>query len=186
MCNKGCIVKDKCEEKSVVYKATVYVNSNDIYIRTYIGMAEGKQKDRISTHYTDFKHRRYSNNTTLSSFILELQETKSTFQIKWDVVESKKTYRKGQSHCSLCACKKKWIAKLQGPERLNSNKEFVSKCPCKWKFRLARIMETENVDLLGHTIQPNSDTTQIASIPSVIIPRRPRAENQVPCIGMND
>ena len=186
VCNWGCIAKDKCEEKSVVYKATVHVNNGEIYKRTYVGMTEGKLKDRISKHYTDFKHKRYSNSTTLSSFIWKLQEDSSTFQIEWDVVESKKAYRKGQKHCSLCACEKKWIAKLDGPDSLNSNKEYVSKCPHKWKFRLARITDTEGVDLLKHTIQTNSDTTNIASVPHVIIPRRPRPENELPSIGMND
>ena len=79
VCNRGCIVKDKFEVKSVVYKATVRVNNNGIYKRTYIGMTDGRLKDRISKHYTDFNHKRYSNSTTLSSFIWQLQEENSTF-----------------------------------------------------------------------------------------------------------
>ena len=149
-------------------------------------MTEGKLKDRISKHYTDFKHKRYRNSTTLSSFIWQLQEDNTTFQIEWDVVESKKSYRKGQTHCSLCACEKNWIAKFDGPDSLSSHKECVSKCPHKWKFRLARITDTEGVDLLKHTIQTNSETTYIANVPHVIIPIRSRQENEVPSIGMND
>ena len=49
------------------------------------------------------------------------------------------------------------------------SQEFVSKCPHKWKFRLARITDVENVDLLRHTIQPNFDTPQTVDIPFVII-----------------
>ena len=180
VCNRGCIAKDKCEEKSVVYKATVHMNKNGIQKRTYVGMTEGKLKDRISKHYTDFKHQRYRNSTTLSSFIWKLQEENTTFQIEWDVVESKKSYRKGQTHCSLCACEKKWIAKLDGPDSLNSNKEYVSKCPHKWKFRLARITDTEGVDLLKHTIRTDSEAINIDSAPHVTIPRRTRQKNEVP------
>ena len=78
-------------------------------------MTEGKLKDRISKHYTDFKHQRYRNSTTLSIFIWKLQEDNTTFQIEWDVVESKKSYRKGQTHCSLCACEKKVDSKIRWP-----------------------------------------------------------------------
>ena len=149
-------------------------------------MTEGKLKDRISKHYTDFKYKRYRNNTTLSGYIWKLQESDTTFQMEWDTVESKRAYRKGQTHCGLCACEKKWIAKLDGPDSLNSNKEYVSKCPHKWKFRLARITDTDGADLLKHTIQTNSEAISIGSVPHVTIPRRPRQENEVPSIRMND
>ena len=79
--------------------------------------------------------------------------------------------------------RKKWIAKLDGPHSLNSNKEYVSKCPHKWKFRLARITDTEGVDLLKHTIQTNSEAINIGSVPHVTIPRRPRQENDAPSTG---
>ena len=54
ICNKGCIAKNLCERKSVVYRATVHVNDIQNYKRIYNGMTEGKFKDRISKHYTDF------------------------------------------------------------------------------------------------------------------------------------
>ena len=174
VCSVGCIVKNKCEEKSVVYKATVFVNSNGIHKRTYIGMTEGKLKDRISKHYTDFKYKRYSNSTSLSGYIWKLQESNTTFQIEWDIVESRRAFRKGHKQCSLCTCEKKWIARYDGPNSLNSNQEYVSKCPHKWKFRLARIKDTDSVDLLRHTIQPSSDPYLTASTTSIFIPRKPR------------
>ena len=69
-------------------------------------MTEGRLKDRISKHYTDFKHKRYSNSTTLSRFIWQLQEENSTFQIEWDVVESTKAY-KMDSRTAVCALVKR-------------------------------------------------------------------------------
>lgn len=57
-CNKGCIVKDKCDEQPVLYKAAVYVNSNGIYKRAYVYITVGKLKDQISKHYTDIKYER--------------------------------------------------------------------------------------------------------------------------------
>ena len=135
-------------------------------------MTRGKLKDRVSKHYTDFKYERYRNSTTLSKFIWELQKSNSTFQIEWDILESKPAYKKGQKFCKLCICEKKWISLLAGKERLNSNNEFVSKCPHKWKFRLGRITDIKNVDLLKHTIQPNYDNGEAVVNPVVVLPRR--------------
>ena len=69
---------------------------------------------------------------------------------------------------------------MDGPDSLNSNKEYVSKCPHKWKFRLARITDTEGVDLLKHTIRTDSEAINIDSVPHVTIPRRTRQKNEVP------
>lgn len=164
--NKGCIGKEMCEEISVVYEATVHLNENGIYKRTYVGMTDGKLKYQIRKHYIGFKYKRYRNSTPLSGFIWKLQESKSTFQIEWDIVESKPAYKKGQKLCRLCVWEKKWIERLDGQESLNLNKEFMSKCPHKWKFAwkwLARITDVENVELLRHTMQPNFDTLKTIS-----------------------
>ena len=172
ICNKGCIAKNLCEKRSVVYRATVHVNDTHYYKRFYTGMTEGRLKERIGQHYTDFKYKRYSNSTTLSKFIWDLQESNSPFQIEWDILESKPAYKKGQKFCKLCVCEKKWISKLAGNDSLNSNNEFVSKCPHKWKFRLARITDIQDVDLYKHTIQPGFYNSQTEANPVVVIPRR--------------
>ena len=104
VCKRSCIAKNVCEKSSVVYKATVHVNDGSIYKRVYIGMTEGKLKDRVSKHYTDFDYERYRNNTTLSKFIWELQKSNSTFQIEWDILESKPAYKKGHIFCKLFIC----------------------------------------------------------------------------------
>ena len=56
VCKRSCIAKNVCEKSSVVYKATVHVNDDSLYKRVYIGMTEGKLKDRIRKYYTDFKY----------------------------------------------------------------------------------------------------------------------------------
>ena len=56
VCEKGCRAKGKCETSSVVYKATVHVNDKTYHKREYAGMTEGKLKNRISKHYSDFKY----------------------------------------------------------------------------------------------------------------------------------
>ena len=61
---------------------------------------------------------------------------------------------------------------MAGKENLNSNNEFISKCPHKWKFRLGRITDIEDVDLLKHTIQPNYNNGEPIVNPVVVLPRR--------------
>ena len=107
VCNKGCVANHKCEKTSVVYKATVYINDNKIYKRTYAGMTGGKFKKRIGSHYSDFKYASGKKSTSLSKFIWKLQSENTPFQIEWDTLESARSYKKGDRFCQLCVCEKK-------------------------------------------------------------------------------
>ena len=138
----GCIINGKCETECAVYRASVHVNDhikNQKYVKKYVGMTENKLKDRIGHHYTDFKHEKYKNSTTLSNYIWHLQKENIAFQIEWEFVEKSKTRGKDDKFCQLCISEKKWIARLNIEERINSNSEFVTKCPHKRKYKLARI-----------------------------------------------
>ena len=82
------------------------------------------------------------------------------------------TIKKGDKFYNLCVYEKKWIAKLAGPERLNSNDEFVKKCPHMWEFRLGRIKNSSEIDLLKHTINDNAiSSTGNIQPTTVVIPR---------------
>ena len=61
---------------------------------------------------------------------------------------------------------------MGGKERLNSNNEFVSKCPHKWKLRLGGITDINDVDVLKHAIQPNYNNGEAIVNPVVVLPRR--------------
>ena len=66
--------------------------------------------------------------------------------------------------------------------RINSSDEYVSKCPHKRKFKLGRIQNTESIDLMKHTIVPDTDKApdQNQAI-NIIIPRkseRPRGKTR--------
>ena len=173
VCEKGCRAKGKCETSSVVYKATVHVNDKTYYKRVYAGMTEGKLKNRISKHYSDFKYISRKNSTSLSNFIWKLQDDNKTFQIEWDILEHSRAYKKGDRFCHLCVSEKEWIAKLDPTTRINSSDEYVSKCPHQRKFKLGRIENTESIDLMKHTIIPVEDNAPDQnSVINIIIPRR--------------
>ena len=135
-------------------------------------MTDNKLKDRIGHHYTDFKHEKYKNSTTLSNYIWQLQKENIAFQIEWEFVEKSKTRGKDDKFCQLCISEKKWIARLSMEERINSNSEFVTKCPHKRKYKLARIKNTEDIDLLEFTIIPNTEHTNFETNQVIIPPRR--------------
>ena len=180
VCEKGCRAKGKCETSSVVYKATVHVNDKTYYKKVYVGMTEGKLKNRISKHYSDFKYISRKNSTSFTTFIWKLQNENKTFQIEWDILEQSIPYKKGDRFCHLCINEKEWIAKMDTTTRINSSDEYVSKCPHKRKFKLGRIQNTESIDLMKHTIVPDTDIApdQNQEI-NIIIPRkRPREKTR--------
>ena len=90
-------------------------------------------------------------------------------------------YKKGKKFCVLCVCEKKWISIFACKERLNSNNEFVSKCPHKWKYRLVRISDIKDVDLLKHTIQPKYNNGETVVNPVVVLPRRSKRDKTINC-----
>ena len=84
-------------------------------------MTEGKLKNRISKHYSDFKYISKKNSTSLSNFIWKLQDDNKTFQIEWDILEHSRAYKKGDRFCHLCISEKEWIPKLDPTTRINSS-----------------------------------------------------------------
>ena len=136
-------------------------------------MTEGKLKNRISKHYSDFKYTSKKNSTSLSNFIWKLQDDNKTFQIEWDILEHSRAYKKGDRFCHLCVSEKEWIAKLDPTTRINSSDEYVSKCPHRRKFKLGRIENTDSIDLMQHTRIPDIDSAPDHNREiNIIIPRR--------------
>ena len=56
-----------CQVNNIIYKCDV---TRPLPKKVYLGLAEGEWKSRFYNHKLSFKHKRYSNKTTLSSYIL--------------------------------------------------------------------------------------------------------------------
>ena len=55
--------------------------------RIYFGVAQGKWKQRYYNHKKSFNNKRYSHETTLSSYVCHLKETLDVnANLKWSVV----------------------------------------------------------------------------------------------------
>ena len=155
LCSKGCILDGKCNTESVVYRAKCH--DEDGNMKEYVGMTEGTFKERVQGHYTSFNNLNYRHRTTLSEHIWSLQDNLKTYQLHWEILEKVNKFSPGNKYCNLCISEKKWILKCEGSNRLNKNEEFVAKCPHMRKFKLGRIENTKDIDLLKHTIIPNTD-----------------------------
>ena len=73
----------KCQTMDAVYDR---VTSSEPR-RIYFGVTEGKWKQRYYNHKKSFNNKRYSHETTLSSYVCHLKETLDvTANLKWSVV----------------------------------------------------------------------------------------------------
>ena len=61
-----CPMEGNCLVNGVVYKCDV---TRPLPKKVYLGLAEGEWKSRFYNHKLSFKHKRYSNKTTLSSYM---------------------------------------------------------------------------------------------------------------------
>ena len=130
-----CPLNGKCLQKSLVYQATV---STDADTYRYIGLTEHSFKQRFTNHNQSFRHEKYSNSTELSKFIWKLKNSKTNYNITWQVLQSSIPYEIGGSKCDLCLSEKLHIIKASYPI-INKRTELISKCRHKNKFSLRTV-----------------------------------------------
>ena len=73
----------KCATDKVVYRATVTTAEKT---ETYVGMTMNQFKDRWSIHDGDFKDPERRINTELSSYVWDLKDQNTQYEIRWDLV----------------------------------------------------------------------------------------------------
>jgi hypothetical protein len=74
------LTRKNAKLRTYIYNATV-ATSNTHIIKHYIGMAATTFKERYRNHNRSFKHKKHSNDTELSKYILKLKENKQDFEI---------------------------------------------------------------------------------------------------------
>ena len=105
LCN--CRVKEewpmdgKCQTMDAVYNCCVTSPEP-----RQIGLAEGKWKKSYYNHKNSFNHKRYSHETTLSSYVWHLNETLDINpNLKWSVVRCATPYSNISKKCLLFCMK---------------------------------------------------------------------------------
>ena len=130
-----CLLNGKCLQKSLVYQATV---STDADTYSYIGLTEHSFKQRFTNHNQSFCHEKYPNSTELLKLIWKLKNSKTNYNITWQVLQSSIPYKISGSKCDLCLSEKLHIIKASY-HIINKRTELISKCRHKNKFSLRTV-----------------------------------------------
>ena len=130
-----CPTEGNCQVNNVIYKYDV---TRPLPKKVYLGLAEGEWKSHFYNHKLSFKHKRYSNKTTLSSYRWHLKRVSSkTPNLKWSILRCVPPYSNISKKCLLCLYEKLEIVTYQNQkELLNKRSELLCKCHHANKFLL--------------------------------------------------
>ena len=134
-----CPLDGHCLVQSVVYRADVTTEHQDEH-KFYLGLVSGKFKQRYANHLKSFRHERYKNETTLSTYIWQLKEKGRSPVIKWSVVKRAPSYNPASKKCRLCLMEKFLILEHSNDRNcLNTRTELFSKCRHRAQFLLSAV-----------------------------------------------
>ena len=125
----------KCQTMDAVYYCRVTSPEPQ---KIYFGLAEGKWKKRCYNHKKSLNHKRYSHETTLSSYVWHLKETLDpTPNLKCSVVRCPTRSSNISKTCLLCLYEKLVIITYpRQHEFLNKLLELFCKCRHENKYLL--------------------------------------------------
>ena len=99
-----CLMNGKCQTMDAVYDYRVTSSEPQ---KISFGLAEGKWNKRYYNHKKSFNHKRYSHETTLSSYVWHLKKTLDvTLNLKRSVVKCATLYSNISKKCLLCLYEK--------------------------------------------------------------------------------
>ena len=129
-----CPVDGKCQTMDAVYDSRV---TSPEPRKIYFGLAEGKWKKRYYNHKKSFNYKRYSHNTTLSSYVWHLKKTLDVNpNLKWSVVRCTTPYSSISKKCLVCLYK--YLVIITYPRRqhelLNKRSQLFCKCRHENKY----------------------------------------------------
>ena len=111
-----CPMEGNCLVNDIVYKCDI---TRPLSKKVYLGLAEGEWKSRFYNHKLSFKHKRYSNKTTLSSYMWHLKSVSSeTPNLKLSVLRCIPPHWNISKKYLLCLYKKLEIVTYQNQKEL--------------------------------------------------------------------
>ena len=128
-----CPIPDKCNARSVIYKAEVAGIS-------YIGLTANAIKQRICGHRQSFREEAKKNASTLATFVWDNNLNKDDNgnaaepKITWSILKNCHVYTAGQKACDLCLSEKLFLIKAAGdPKNINKRNDIANRCVHKQK-----------------------------------------------------
>ena len=130
-----CPMEGNCQVNNILYKCDI---TRPLPKKVCLRLAEGEWKSRFYNHKLSFKHKRYSNKTTLWSYIWPLKSFSSeTPNLRWSILRCVPPYSNISKKCLLCLYEKLEIVTYQNQkELLNKRSELLCKCHHANKFIL--------------------------------------------------
>ena len=111
-----CPMEEKCKVNNVVYKCDV---TRPLPKKLYLGLTKGEWRSCLYNQNLSFKHKRYSHETTFSSYIWHLESVSSeTPNLKWSVLRCVPPYSNISKKCFLCLYEKLEIVTYQTQKEL--------------------------------------------------------------------
>ena len=135
----NCPLKGMCLSDNIVYRCDVTTNNVD-ESRFYLGSCSTQWKARLHNHTKSFTHARYSNETTLSTYIWELKNSGKAFNLSWSIAAKAKSYHPLAGKCGLCTKEKTLIAaNMDDNKCLNIRNELMAKCRHRRRWLLSSV-----------------------------------------------
>ena len=122
-----CLMEGNCQVNDLVYKCDV---ARPLPKKVYLGLAEAEWKSCFYIHKLSFKHKRYSDKTTLSSYMQNLKSVSSrTPNLKGSVLWCIRPYLNISKKCLLYLYDNQGIVTYQKQkELLHKRSELLCKC----------------------------------------------------------
>ena len=147
VCKSDCPLNGDCHKEGVVYQASVEVQGEPT--KTYIGSCATSFKARYANHKSSIKNESSLQKTALSTFYHEkIKEGKIPYTpvgprdfpkcIKFKILKLAKPFNVETGKCYLCLEEKLAIWKADPRTSLNRRSEFMTSCPHKKNFTLAK------------------------------------------------
>ena len=105
---------------------------------SYIGLTGDSFKTRYNSHTKTFR-KKGGENTTLSSYIHELEDNKLNYELHWKIRHKAATYKPGASYCDLCNREKVEILLSDPQTTLNQRTELLEMCRHRHRYKLQRL-----------------------------------------------
>ena len=130
----NCPLDGNCLQNDVLYKGRC--QADGVPVKNYIGLTATTFKVRFANHKTSFNTRKYSQETTLSSYFWKMKDEGRNPAIKFSVIRTVKSYTPEMGKCALCVAEKLEILNTDPSTITNSRNELMSSCRHKTSFLL--------------------------------------------------
>ena len=111
-----------------------------LFCKEYIGCAQDFKK-RYYGHMESFRNEESKHKTTLSAYVWE-QGLAPEPKIKWSILATAPSYRKGSRYCELCLTEKLYILRtINNPSYLNKRSELAQRC----RHRAKHLLKTPTI-----------------------------------------